>query len=710
MKKRNLFLGFVCLSALLLGGCGSKKASESTPASSGQTSQSESHVHDYQFDSFIWTETPGAYTAVARYICPADKEHEDHDATVTKVDAESVAPTCEAGGKNTWHAEYDGHEDTKVETLDSLGGHLWGEPAWQWGGLFQTATATFTCQRDPNHTHVETATKEGGGIVLHEHKDATCTVDGSDTYRATVTFGGKEYTNDKVDVIPAYEHSDIDIHGFCELCGEYQGSDIANPADGVSFESLAAGTYYYRFQYNVNNEYKISKDKFNASEIFTYIRPTKDTWKQVTLSVASYTTIEESIDSYVYVVLTPAAALTNGYVKFLNQCAHLHIDDYGFCEDCDEYQGLTIAKADWDKEVTMPNVGEGGIIFIRAEIEKGTHISLYAASQPWEQGLEDQSYFLKDGDAFVKIEESEFIGVYSTPVKDRKGTTPFFEVGERKNDGYLYMVLDVDDQDTLTDDTIKVSTEHSADVDNYGFCVMDDGEFAGKEIKIGYANTLGLKAGEKAFYRFADDGYHSYKRTYKSALAADDFTFYRKDSAGSMVEITVDNTFRMLEPSEDEYYYVVICPDKDVPSGSFTIVQEELSVFTVAYYAKFMPEDKITTLTNGLNDYFHINATDVDRIIFKTLGDAKTDVAGLAGLITDFNSEHSGHEIDVILGCRADKDKKLSDAGYQAFDTTDYTYGDPDESARRLWCQKGQTEDAHVLAVRSYLQENWKAS
>ena len=591
-----------------------------------------------------------------------------------------VAPTCEAGGKNTWHAEYDGHEDTKVETLDSLGGHLWGEPAWQWGGLFQTATATFTCQRDPNHTHVETATKEGGGIVLHEHKDATCTVDGSDTYRATVTFGGKQYTNDKVDVIPAYEHSDIDSYGFCELCGEYQGSDIANPADGVSFESLAAGTYYYRFQYNVNNEYKLSKDKFEATEIFTYIRPTKDTWEQVTLSTASYKTIKESVDSYVYVVLTPAAALTNGYVKFLNQCAHLHIDDYGFCEDCDEYQGLTIAKADWDKEVMMPNVGEGGIIFIRAEIEKGTHISLVSVSQPWEQGLEDQSYFLKDGDAFVKIEESEFIGVYSTPVKDRKGTTSFFEVGERINDGYLYMVLDVDDQDTLTDDTIKVSTEHSADVDNYGFCVMDDGEFAGKEIKIGYANT------------------------------PDDFTFYRKVSAGSMVEITVDNTFRMLEPSEDGYYYVVICPATAVPSGEFTIVQEELSVFTVAYYARYTPKDNITTMTNGLNDYFHINATDVDRIIFKTFGDSKTKVGDLADLITDFNNKHSGHEVDVILGCRADSGSALSKAGYQAFDTTDYTYGDPGETARRLWCQKGQTEDAHVVAVRSYLQENWKAS
>ena len=311
----------------------------------------------------------------------------------------------------------------------------------------------------------------------------------------------------------------------------------------------------------------------------------------------------------------------------------------------------------------------------------------------------------------LEIDESEFFGVYgTTAVKDRKNASDFFEVGERKNDGYLYMVLDVDDQDTLIDVKIIVSTEHSADVNNYGFCVMDDGKFAGKEITIGYANTLGLKAGEKAFYRFADDGYHSYKRTYKSALAADDFKFYRMDSAGSMVEITVDNTFRMLEPSKDGYYYVVICPAAAVPSGEFTIVQEELSVFTVAYYAKFMPEDKIITLTNGLNDYFHINATDVDRIIFKTLGDAKTDVAGLAGLITDFNNEHSGHEIDVILGCRADKNSKLSDAGYQAFDTTDYTYGDPDETARRLWCQKGQTEDAHVLAVRSYLQENWKVS
>ncbi len=388
MNNKKIIFELVCLSALMLSACGGKgnktnsqgsqsttpptseTTSSSQDQSSGDTSTSSStssepeHVHNYEFSSFIWTKTPGAYTAVARYICAADDEYQDHDATVTKTSTN--AAECEADGQIVWHAEYDGHEENQYETLTALG-HQWGEPTWQWSGLHAQAVATFTCTRNEEHQHQETATVENGGIVLHEHVDETCTIDGHDIYRATVTFEGKTYTDDRIENIPATEHSDVDEHGFCEGCGQYQGTELDDPDLNTEFASLSAGAYFYRFAINNEAVYKKVVHNIPAIEVLLFgLR--NDAWEEIVLNTGSYSEIEDTDDGYAYVVLNLTATVENAYFRFDMDCihnAHLedHVDQYGFCTKCHEYTGRTaVIGTQYTQSITA-----GGYAFWRFE-------------------------------------------------------------------------------------------------------------------------------------------------------------------------------------------------------------------------------------------------------------------------------------------------------------------------------------------------------
>jgi predicted heme/steroid binding protein len=77
--------------------------------------------HDYQFDSFIWD----GFTAKAKYICSYDESHfELRDAVVTN--EITTEAKCETTGIRTYTATYEGHTDTKEETIESLG-HEWSD-------------------------------------------------------------------------------------------------------------------------------------------------------------------------------------------------------------------------------------------------------------------------------------------------------------------------------------------------------------------------------------------------------------------------------------------------------------------------------------------------------------------------------------------------------------------------------------------------------
>ena len=122
-----------------------------------------------------------------------------------------VPATCETAGTSAhWKCEVcgklfsdaEGNTETTLEKLTiPATGHAYGEPVWKWTDDFK-ATATFTCANDA--THVENVTAEVTSAVT---TPAACETTGVRTYTAKVTFGGKEYTDSKTEVIPATGHA-----------------------------------------------------------------------------------------------------------------------------------------------------------------------------------------------------------------------------------------------------------------------------------------------------------------------------------------------------------------------------------------------------------------------------------------------------------------------------------------------------------------------
>ncbi|MCR4607572.1 MAG: hypothetical protein K5771_07595 [Oscillospiraceae bacterium] len=101
-------------------------------------------------------------------------------------------PTCTGQGYTTHTCSRcgDSYADTYTDSL----GHIWGEPEWNWQGI-ESADATFTCERVPDHTE----TVEADSIELQEElcvePDIDEDVAGKDVYMATVIHEGTEYTD-----------------------------------------------------------------------------------------------------------------------------------------------------------------------------------------------------------------------------------------------------------------------------------------------------------------------------------------------------------------------------------------------------------------------------------------------------------------------------------------------------------------------------------
>ena len=103
--------------------------------------------------------------------------------------------------------------------------HTWGTPVWNWAEDYSKATVTFTCTKDASHTKTVEAT------VTSTTTDATCAKDGQTAYRASVTFDGTDYSDEKTVAIQATgKHTYVD--GKCTVCGaadpDYQPDDTTD--------------------------------------------------------------------------------------------------------------------------------------------------------------------------------------------------------------------------------------------------------------------------------------------------------------------------------------------------------------------------------------------------------------------------------------------------------------------------------------------------
>ena len=99
-----------------------------------------------------------------------------------------IPPTCTEDGY-TKHTCFcgDSYDDTPTDAT----GHTYGEPAWNWGTNYLTATAKFSC----SVCHSE---RTLNASVTHDSTTASCTVAGDVTHTATVNLDGTPYTEVKV--------------------------------------------------------------------------------------------------------------------------------------------------------------------------------------------------------------------------------------------------------------------------------------------------------------------------------------------------------------------------------------------------------------------------------------------------------------------------------------------------------------------------------
>ena len=128
----------------------------------------------------------------------------------TPVTDAAVTPTCtESGLTEGSHCSVCGTVITAQETLPATG-HSYGDPAFSWNGY--TATARRTCARCGN---VE---KLSPTVTNKITRQATCTASGTQTYTATVTVDGKNYTSTKARTLAATGHNYV--NGICTKCGD----------------------------------------------------------------------------------------------------------------------------------------------------------------------------------------------------------------------------------------------------------------------------------------------------------------------------------------------------------------------------------------------------------------------------------------------------------------------------------------------------------
>ena len=171
----------------------------------------------------VWKWNDG-FTASATFTCGNDASHVEN-VTATVTNAVTTEATCEVDGVRTYTAKvtFEGKEytDTKTEAIPATG-HAYGAPVWKWNDDF-TATATFTCAN--NAAHVENVTATVTNAVTTE---ATCESTGVRTYTAKVTFGGKDYTDTKTEVIPATSHDTELVGAKDATCTEdgYTGDEV----------------------------------------------------------------------------------------------------------------------------------------------------------------------------------------------------------------------------------------------------------------------------------------------------------------------------------------------------------------------------------------------------------------------------------------------------------------------------------------------------
>ena len=199
--------------------------------------------HEYTEPEYIWSEDNEFVQAkVSCTVCGMRMT----TGAWTTYDVEKE-PGCEEEGLGVYTALFNKEpfENVRKEVVLDAIGHAYSLSTWNWAEDYSSAEAVFICEHDSSHIHNETAS------IVSEIVEPTCGVDGSGKYRASVTFEGNEYTDEKTAVIPAtgnheitsaeytwsHDNKTVTAKAVCEECG----NEVTETAE-TSYEVIKEAT------------------------------------------------------------------------------------------------------------------------------------------------------------------------------------------------------------------------------------------------------------------------------------------------------------------------------------------------------------------------------------------------------------------------------------------------------------------------------------
>ncbi len=258
---------------------------------------SEALGHNWTITKWEWTEVQKGILMAKLYVeCSRCQESHLLDAQVELMRVEDEA-TCEADGKGIYQATVNFDQaiytDTHEGTIPALGHEFKGDPTWHWekdeevGGY--KAIASFKCTRCEERHEIEV--NEIGshdGNVRIEETNATCTMAGKTTYKATVYYNEVTFTDEYVVEGEALGHlwgtsgtytGDGTTHKHIQVCQREECSESREVAcqfdEGVEYEATCVEQGYTRYTcegcgYYYDDEYVEALGHNWAFEGFTW--------------------------------------------------------------------------------------------------------------------------------------------------------------------------------------------------------------------------------------------------------------------------------------------------------------------------------------------------------------------------------------------------------------------------------------------------------
>ena len=131
------------------------------------------------------------YTDIKTFTIDKSDDHQWNDGVVT------TPATCTEAGVKTYTCTV--CKVTKTEEIPATD-HTYSAPTFNWSEDYKTCTAAISCKNGDD-------TQTLNCTVSVKNTAATCTVNGSDVYTATIVFNGETYTDTKTVSVPATGHS-----------------------------------------------------------------------------------------------------------------------------------------------------------------------------------------------------------------------------------------------------------------------------------------------------------------------------------------------------------------------------------------------------------------------------------------------------------------------------------------------------------------------